>query len=405
MIALEEIAGWAEQLENLHGRIRGRFARSEQRNRSRAYLKGLLSPVERKNSWQLAEQIGEATPDGVQRLLNAADWDAEAVREDLRAYVVEHLGDEKAVLVLDETGFLKKGTKSVGVQRQYSGTAGRIENCQIGVFLCYANPKGAVLLDRCLYLPEQWAQDPERRREAGVPEEVEFATKPALAKVMVERALEAGVPCGFVTGDSVYGSDRRLRLFLEERGVAFVLAVTGNEALLVGFGQYARPAKMVQTIAESEWQRLSVREGAKGPRLYDWAWVPLWRLQVTEEDRAKGHWLLVRRSLDTPGELTFYVAFGPHEGTTLESLARVAGMRWNVESCFEAAKGECGLDQYEVRKWNAWHRHITLSMLAQAFLVVARGGGLAATGQAKKGAVGQMENPVQDRNRCTTCCP
>jgi SRSO17 transposase len=392
---VEEVTAWASELEKLHGRIRGRFARLEQRTRSLAYLKGLLSPVERKNGWQLAEQIGQATPDGVQRLLNAAHWDADAVRDDLQAYVGEHLGDEEAVLVLDETGFLKKGTKSVGVQRQYSGTAGRIENCQIGVFLCYASPNGAALLDRALYLPKEWAQNPERRREAGVPAEVEFATKPALAKVMVERALDAGVPCGFVTGDSVYGSDRRLRLFLEERCLSFVLAVTSNESLLVGFGQYARPAKMVEAIAESEWQRLSVGEGAKGPRLYDWAWVPLWRLPVTEEDRANGHWLLVRRSLDTldtPGELTFYVAFAPHQGTTLELLARVAGMRWNVESCFEAAKGECGLDQYEVRKWNAWYRHVTLSLLAQAFLVVTR------IRERQKGALSQTEN-------LTACCP
>jgi SRSO17 transposase len=393
---IEDVAGWSEQLEILHRRIGSRFARSEHRNRSLAYLKGLLSSVERKNGWQLAEQIGEATPDGVQRLLNAADWDADAVRDDLRAYAVEHLGDESAVLVLDETGFLKKGTKSVGVQRQYSGTAGRIENCQIGVFLCYASPKGATLLDRALYLPKEWANDLERRREAGVPESVEFATKPALAKQMLERALYARVPCRWVTGDSVYGSDRRLRLFLEEQNVAFVLAITSNEPLMVGLGEYDRPAKMVQGIAAEEWQRLSVGDGAKGPRLYDWAWVPLWRLQITEEDRAQGHWLLVRRSLDglneadapdSPGELTFYVVFAPREGTRLESLARVAGTRWRVESCFESAKGDCGLDQYEVRKWNAWYRHITLSMMVQAFLVVARG-----DGQQEKGAVGQRTN-------------
>jgi SRSO17 transposase len=252
-------------------------------------------------------------------------------------------------------------------------------------------PEGATLLDRALYLPKEWAQDLERRKEAGVPEEVEFATKPALAKRMVERALDAGVPCGWVTGDSVYGSDRRLRLFLEERGVWFVLAVTSNEPLMVGFGEYARPAKMAEAITESKWRRLSVGEGAKGPRRYDWAWVPLWRLQVTEGDRARGHWLLVRRSVDDPADLTFYVASAPREGTTLEVLAQVAGTRWNVERCFEAAKGECGLDQYEVRKWNAWHRHVTLSMLAQAFLAVTR------IRERQKGAVSQTQGP-------TTCC-
>ncbi|MDQ3704533.1 MAG: IS701 family transposase [Chloroflexota bacterium] len=392
---LEKVAGWAAELERLHGRVGQRFARSEQRKRSLAYLKGLLSPVERKNGWQLAEHIGEGTPDGVQRLLNAADWDADAVLDDLRAYVVEHLGSNEAVLVLDETGFLKKGTKSVGVQRQYSGTAGRIENCQIGVFLCYASPQGgAALLDRALYLPKEWAHDEQRRREASVPESVEFATKPALARAMVERALNAGVPCRWVTGDSVYGSDRRLRLFLEGCGVSFVLAVTGNEPLMVGLGEYDRPARMVESIAQDEWQRLSVGEGAKGPRLYDWAWKPLWRLQVTDEDRAQGHWLLVRRSLEKPADLAYYVVFAPRQGTTLESLARVAGTRWNIESCFESAKGECGLDQYEVRKWNAWHRHITLSMLAQAFLVATRSDERVE----QKGAVSQL-------NGSTVCCP
>jgi SRSO17 transposase len=245
-----------------------------------------------------------------------------------------------------------------------------------------------------LYLPKEWAQDPQRRREASVPESVEFATKPALARAMVERALNAGVPCRWVTGDSVYGSDRRLRLFLEGRGVSFVLAVTGNEPLMVGLGEYDRPALMVESIAPDEWQRLSVGEGAKGPRLYDWAWKPLWRLQVTDEDRAQGHWLLVRRSLEEPADLAYYVVFAPRKGTTLESLARVAGTRWNIESCFESAKGECGLDQYEVRKWNAWHRHITLSMLAQAFLVVTRSDERVE----QKGAVSQL-------NGSTVCCP
>ena len=201
------------------------------RGGGRCYVLGLLSPAERKNGWQLAEAAGEATPYGVQHLLGRAVWDADAVRDALRAYVVEHLGDPGAVLVVDETGFLKKGGKSVGVQRQYSGTAGRIENCQIGVFLAYAAPQGRAFLDRALYLPKEWAADAARREEAGVPATVEFRTKPQLARAMLERALAAGVPAGWVTGDEVYGGDRRLRVWLEERGVAHVLAVKASEPL------------------------------------------------------------------------------------------------------------------------------------------------------------------------------
>ena len=366
------VMGWQQDLERLHGRISKYFSRSEPRTRSLAYLQGLLSPIERKNGWQLAEQLGESTPDGVQRLLNAADWDADLVRDDLRSYVLEHLGEEDGVLILDETGFVKKGVRSAGVQRQYSGTAGRIENSQIGVFLCYDSSKGAALIDRALYLPKEWTQDKERCQEVGIPESTEFATKPALAKTMLESAFGSGISCRFVAGDSVYGSDRRLRLFLEERNQPFVLAITSKEPLMVGFAQYAKPSELCGKIEEKEWQCLSVGEGSKGHRLYDFAWKPLWRLQITPEDKAQGHWLLVRRSLDDAKELTFYVVFAPREGTTLALLAKVAGMRWHIESCFESAKGDCGLDQYEVRKWTAWHRHVTLSMLAHAFLAVTR---------------------------------
>jgi len=219
-LTVAEVAGWEAGLDALHARIAPRFARPEVRRRARGYLRGLLCPVERKNGWQVAERIGEATPDGVQRLLNAARWDADGVRDDLRAYVLEHLGDPAAVLVVDETGFLKKGTKSVGVQRQYSGTAGRIENCQVGVFLAYAAPAGYAFLDRELYLPAGWAGDAARRKEAGVPAPVAFRTKPRLAEAMLERAASAGAPAGWVTADEVYGGDRRLRVWLEERGLA-----------------------------------------------------------------------------------------------------------------------------------------------------------------------------------------
>lgn len=273
------------------------------------------------------------------------------------------------MLIVDETGFVKKGTKAVGVQRQYSGTAGRIENCQIGVFLAYASHKGQVLVDRALYLPREWAHDQTRRKEAAVPKEVEFATKPELARQMLERALEAGGRAAWVTGDAIYGSDRKLRLWLEAQCQPFVLAVTTQEALWMPGGRQVRVAKTVAALPEDQWQRLSCGRGAKGERIYDWAWQKLGRLQVTPEDRQWGHWLLVRRSVREPQDLAYYVVFGPAQ-TTLEELVRVAGSRWHIESCFEVAKGEFGLDQYEVRRWDAWHRFITLALLAQAFVSV-----------------------------------
>jgi SRSO17 transposase len=368
--ALEEVASWEAGLEALHSKIAFRFSRREPRQRSLAYLKGLLGPVERKNGWQLAEHLGDRTPDGVQRLLATYEWDADLVREDLRHYVVEHLGGSEAVLVMDETGFVKKGTKSVGVQRQYSGTAGRIENCQIGVFLVYASRKGKAFLDRGLYLPKEWADDKERRVEAGVPEDVVFQTKPQLAQMMLQRAMEAGIPASWVTGDEVYGSDRRLRVWLEQQEMPHVLAVRSNEPLWTntaqGPAQIAAAQLAVQANPE-EWVRLSAGEGAKGPRIYDWLRVPIrpW----AEPD--KGYWLLVRRSIAKLDELAYYVCFGPAEAT-LEELVRVAGMRWTIEESFEEAKGEVGLDQYEVRRWVGWYRHITLALLAHAFLATTR---------------------------------
>jgi SRSO17 transposase len=379
-----EITEFASELEKLHQRIHHRFARSEPRGRSLAYLKALLAPVERKNGWQLAEQIGERSPDGVQRLLNAADWNADDVRDDLRNYVVEHFGDRRGVLIVDETGFVKKGNKSVGVQRQYSGTAGRIENCQIGVFLCYASGKGAAFIDRALYLPKEWVNRPERCREAGVPDSVSFATKPVLAKEMLIRALDSGVPCAFVTGDEVYGGDRMLRFTLEQRQQPFVLAIPKNEPLMFDGPLVSRADAIAAAIEASEWQRLSAGSGSKGERWYDWAVQELWRLQLTEEDRRWGHYLLVRRNIEKPDEVAYYVIFCLREQATLAELAQVAGMRWHIESCFESVKGECGLDQYEVRKWNAWHRHITLSLLAHAYLSVV------SANARKRGALNRM---------------
>ncbi|MEO5953289.1 MAG: IS701 family transposase [Chloroflexia bacterium] len=378
MVRVEEVQSWSTGLEELHSRIAVRFARSEHRNRSLAYLKGLLGHVKRKNGWQLAEQAGEKSPDGMQRRLNDALWDQDEVRDDLRKYVVEHLGDQRAVLVVDETGFLKKGTKSVGVKRQYSGTAGRIENCQIGVFLAYASRKGHTLLDRELYLPKEWANDAQRRMEAGVPSEVQFATKPQLARHMLQRAFEAGVPCKWVTADEIYGGDRHLRIWLEEQEQPFVLAVKSNEPLWCDIGRGVRQervADMVASIGAGEWYRLSAGDGAKGPRLYDWARVGLERLTWLglgsgEEPRWE-HWLLVRRSIEKSDELAYYVVFCPIR-TSMGELVRVAGQRWTIEESFEITKGEVGLDEYEVRHWTGWYRHITLAMLAQAYLAVTR---------------------------------
>ena len=374
-----DVAGWAAGLDAVHERVGRHVRRPEPRRRVKAYLQGLLAPVERKNGWQVAEHAGERTPDGIQRLLATARWDANAVRDDLRAYVVEHLGDPAAVLVVDETGFLKKGTKSVGVQRQYSGTAGRIENCQIGVFLAYASRRSGgshAFLDRELYLPKEWAEDATRRREAGVPDHVAFATKPQLARRMLARVLEAGVPFGWVTGDEVYGGDRRLRLWLEEHEVPHVLAVKRTEPLWAmtdqGPAQVAAAtlAAGVPARGPAGWRRLSVGDGAKGPRRYDWARVRIRHLNALW-DPDKGYWLLVRRSLADPTDLAYYVCFGPAR-TALTTLARVAGVRWAIEEGFEATKGEVGLDHYEVRRWDGWYRHVTLALFAHAFLAVIR---------------------------------
>ena len=358
----EDTARWAQELAAVMERIGARFGRVEPRRRALAYVRGLLAPVERKNGWQLAEAAGDRTPDGVQDFLARAHWEADLVRDDLRAYVVAHLGDGQAVLVLDETGFIKKGDKSCGVQRQYSGTAGRIENCQIGVFLTYASRHGHTLLDRALYLPQSWANDRPRRVAAGIPATVGFATKPKLGASMLKRAFAAGVPCAWVTGDSVYGGDYALRHVIEQHGRGYVMAVTSAQRLAL------KPVvDWLEDVPAHAWRQLSAGDGAKGPRLYDWAYLPY------RSDTAPG-WhkgLLIRRKIKKPTEFTFYLTLSP-TGTTVADLVRVAGTRWTVEICFEAAKGEVGLDHYEVRSWTGWHRHITLAMLAHAYLAVVR---------------------------------
>jgi SRSO17 transposase len=364
---IEEVQAWAAGLDGLHARIAGRFARAEPRRRVLAYLRGLLGAVTRKNGWQLAEHAGEATPDGMQRLLATADWDPDLVRDDLRGYVVEHLGDPGAVLVVDETGFLKKGTTSVGVQRQYSGTAGKVDNCQLGVFLAYASARGRAFIDRELYLPKAWAEDRARSRAARVPAQVGFRTKPQLARVVLERALDAGVPAAWVTADEVYGQDPALRGWLEGRGMAHVLAIKRSEVLAVGDGPARLSAAQLAAAVPAEgWVGASAGQGAKGRRLYDWTRIQL----AGPAAPGMARWLLVRRSR-RDGELAFYAGYGPVD-TSLVGLVRVAGTRWAIEDGFQQAKNEVGLDHYEVRRWPGWYRHITLALLAHAFLVVTR---------------------------------
>jgi SRSO17 transposase len=365
------VQGGAAYLRDIERRLAPYFERAEPRQRAMAYLRSLLSPAERKNSWQLAEVSGDTTPYAFQHLLRRALWDPEAVRDELRRYLIQHLGDPEAVLVIDETGFLKKGRHSAGVARQYSGTAGRIENCQIGVFLGYASRLGQALLDRELYLPKEWTNDATRCRQAGIPAERRFATKPQLAQQMLQRALVAGVPARWVTGDSVYGNDRRLRLWLEAQPVAYVLAVSGQEYVWRGW-QPRQVKTLLAALSEDGWTRLSAGNGAKGPRWYDWRWIPL----ADPVNPSWGRWLLVRRSISDPTEMTAYVVFAP-QATPLEEVVRVAGSRWTIESGFEAAKGEVGLDDYEVRSWTGWYRHITLVMWAYALLTVLRAGAMA----------------------------
>jgi SRSO17 transposase len=375
---LEEIEGWAHELDALHARIAPRFERAEPRRRSLAYLKGLLSHAERKNGWQLAEEAGEGTPDGMQRLLNASRWDADAVRDDLVAYVREHLADPAAILVIDETGFLKKGTKSAGVQRQYCGTAGKLDNCQVGVFLTYSSLLPAqtqVLVDRELYLPEEWTSDLARRREAGIEDDVAFATKPELARRLLERVRAAELPAAWVTGDTVYGGSGPLRAWLEEQRQPYVLAIAANDGVDLSTGERTNMRVLPKEIAQyaldaHEWRRLSAGDGSKGARLYDWAFVPLAPPAAAGFEQA----LLIRRPLDAPDDpkkLAYYLTFAP-VGTLVETLIAVAGRRWAIEESLAAAKGEVGLDHYEVRHSHGWYRHITLAMLALTYLAVVR---------------------------------
>ena len=368
VLALDEldIQVWNQYWAEVERRIGPLFARSEARHRAIAYLAGLLSPAERKNSWQLAEISGDANPYGFQNLLGRAEWDADALRDHLYTYVTDYLADDDAIGVLDETGFLKKGKHSAGVARQYSGTAGRIENCQIGVFLAYTSSRGHTLLDRELYLPEEWTNDRERCRRAGIPDERAFATKPELARQMLERSSAAGIRLAWVSGDCVYGDNRPLRQWLEEHKQAYVLALSGKEWIWKE-GQQKQVVDLLAELPTTGWERLSAGAGSKGPRFYDWL---LLQAQPPAQQGFE-RWLLVRRSLSDPSVLTAYLVFAP-AGTPLWVLVGVAGKRWTVEESIQTAKGEVGLDHYEVRSWIGWYRHIMLVMWAQAFLSVVR---------------------------------
>lgn len=358
-----DLSRWEQGLAELNARIAGRFARVEPRQRAGRFLTAMMAELGRINAWTIAEHAGEAHPRGMQRLLSAASWDTDGVRDDLRDYVIEHFGNPGAVLVLDETGDLKKGTCTVGVQRQYTGTAGRIENSQVAVYLVYATPAGYALIDRELYLPKSWTTDPDRCADAAVPKDVVFATKPSLAKTMISRAVTAQVPARWVTGDEVYGADPTLRAAIARTGLGYVLAVAKNHQVTTGIG--ARRAIDLAVRADLVWHRISAGAGVKGHRWYDWAWVETTDPGVPV---AGAHYLLIRRSIHT-GELAFYRAWAP-DPVTLKTLVRVAGSRWKVEEGFQTSKELTALDQHQVRLWISWRRWTVLAMLAHAFLSV-----------------------------------
>jgi SRSO17 transposase len=365
----------AREVEAVAVRLRGHFRRPESAEHAADYLRGLLAEVERKNGWQLAEQAGYEHPRGIQRVLDRYAWDADAVRDDLRAYVLPALADPRAVLVVDETGFPKQGTRSAGVARQYCGTLGKRANCQVGVFLGYASPAGHVGLDRALYLPQEWTNDRARCRAAGIPNDVPFQTKPQLALALVERALDAGVPATWVVADEVYGSDSKFRGPLEARGQAYVLAVRSNQVAST-WPPYGPPdlgpvAALVAAVPATSWRRLSCGEGAQGPRCYDWAYLPV-RPALRD---GWVHAVLARRHIERTDEVAYYLVYAPVE-TPLDEIVRAAGARWTIEDTFKLAKGQVGLDHYEVRSWHGWYRHVTLALLALAVLTLgARKGG------------------------------
>jgi SRSO17 transposase len=390
----KEMDEWAADFLQFCARFADVFSRKEPRAQAAKYLRGLMASVRRKNGWQVAEVIGDRTPDATQRLLYQAQWSADTARDRLVQFVIEVFGEEDGIAVVDETGFIKRGNRSAGVKRQYSGTAGKVENCQIGTFLSYATAKGHVFLDRRLYLPEkEWCKNLERREQAKVPAEVNFQTKPKQAMAMLEHAWQAGVPMRWVAGDEVYGGSPDLRDLIARHERWYVLTVKtstpawperpqvvepepqerGQPRKKVRLAKGAPSATTVKEVvvswSESRWQSLIVAEGEKGLITYDWACQRV----VESRDGLPGPdaWLVARRSHSDPTGIAYYLSNAPVE-TPLLKLAQVASTRYTVEQCIEEAKGETGLDEYEVRYWHSWHRHITLSMMAHAWLASVR---------------------------------
>ena len=368
--ALDALSEWSNVLKSFQSRIGQYFARLEARQSAFDYLQALMSPVERKNGWQMAEQVGHQSPYQFQHLLGRAQWDAEEVTQEVRQYVTEALGREDGLLAIDETGFIKQGSHSVGVQVQHCSLTGRLENCQVGVFLAYVSPHGQSLIDRRLYLPQSWCNDPDKRAKAGVPETIKFATKPQLAKQMLESAFQAGIRPAWVVADEVYGNDGKFWWWLEQHyQQPYLLTVANSHSVFIGY-QAHRVKELAQALPNEQWQRLSCGHGTKGERIYDWA-----RIAVNcSHEHGMKRWILLRRNIkkpDDPLSITYYQVYAP-ANTSLEEMVLVAGQRWRIEECFAIAKDKLGLSEYEVRSWRGWHRHITLVIAAQAFLTVLR---------------------------------
>jgi SRSO17 transposase len=366
VVTAEQVWGWDDDFREFFLGFSHWFSRADVRWQALKYLRGLVAPIERRNGWTLAEQAGDATPDAMQGLLCSPCFDRDAVRDGVRAAVVAAIGDPAGVLVADETGFIKKGRSSAGVQRQYTGTSGKVDNCQIGVFLAYYTAKGRALIDRELYLPKSWTGDRDRCRRAHIPDDVEFVTKPAQARSMLERAVDAGVPFAWFTGDEAYGQNPGLREWCEQRDIHYVLATRKDHEVPSGLHTRTRVDEVIGKIRAGAWRRMSCGDGAHGPRVYDWVSAPI---RATFPHARRG-WVLARRNITT-GELAYYVCFGPR-GTRLRTLVKTAGARWAVEEGFQIAKNEAGLAQYQVRRYDAWYAHITLSMAATAFLTITR---------------------------------
>ena len=367
---LETVHQWSNILKSFQQRLSPHFARQEARQTAFNYIQALLSSVERKNGWQVAEQVGNANPYRVQHLLGRAQWDEEQLCQEVRQYGIAGLREAEDIFALDETGFLKQGSQSVGVQVQYYGTTGHLENCQVGVFLAYGTTRGHSLIDRRLYLPKSWADDAQKRGKVGVPETVRFATKAQLAQQMLQSAWDAGLRSAWVVADEVYGNDTRFGRWLEQTGQQpYVLTVNKKHSVVIGW-QPDRAEALCQSLLPEQWQRLSCGQGSKGEREYEWA-----RVAVNCGDSGDfQRWLVFRRShyqLDQAQHISYYQVFAAKD-TSLATIAKVAGRRWCIEECFKLAKSQLGLADYEVRSWTGWHRHMTLVLAAQVFLTVLR---------------------------------